>query len=132
MHAQLEKFFVDNCLAPQLAAMLSALGVDVIHIADVAELERDAEDIVWIPWVASHARVALTLDTKMSTRPHEKEALRRAGLRVVYLADGVANLKFWLQARFLVSHCEDIEREVSKLQVGECIRVRMRGRIERR
>jgi predicted nuclease of predicted toxin-antitoxin system len=131
MPRQPERYFFDNCLAPQLAAMLKALDVDALHIADVGEeLPRDSADIDWMPWVAKSGRVAVTLDNRIATRPHEKKILQETQLRVVFLAKGVANLDFWAQARFLINQWQKIEASVERLKPGRCVRVTMRGSVE--
>jgi hypothetical protein len=127
-------FFFDANLSPRIARALCALGEDVRHIRDCGELNIafDSPDETWMPIVAKHGWIALTLDTNISKRNRaERKALLDCGLRVVFLAENFsrAHRELFAQAAFFCRHWRALVAAVERARPGDCFRMTESGKI---
>lgn len=104
------RFFVDeNTLA--LGKVMAELRDDtaVIGKPPVGHvLWRGMADVEWIPVVAARGWIAITVDHRLRTRPHEARLAHDHGLKCVNLR-GAGNLSRWSQLVRVVSHWESVE-----------------------
>ncbi len=81
------KYFLDNCLSPKYAAMLTALsepGTDVVALRHYYPVnEKDKE---WIPEVGTNGWILITKDRKQRSKPEERRALVENSVTAFYLA----------------------------------------------
>jgi predicted nuclease of predicted toxin-antitoxin system len=88
------KLLVDAQLPPSLAALLSQLGHDAVHLFDIAPANAD-DSAIW-QLAKREQRVIVTKDEDFATRVK----LRPEGLQVVWLRVGNCSrseLKQWLE-----------------------------------
>ena len=113
------QFFVDeNTLA--LGRVIAALRNDIAVIGEAPIdhlLRRGMDDVEWIPIVAGHGWVVITIDHHLRTRPHEARLAARYGLKCVNLR-GAGNLSRWDQLVRLARHWDALEEHVEKHPVG--------------
>ena len=81
-------FFVDRCLGRKIVEALRAEGLRVESHED--HFDDSAEDTHWIKKVGSKKWVALTKDSKIAKKQHERRAVIDANLRIFTLSN--ANL----------------------------------------
>jgi hypothetical protein len=124
-------YFFDNNLSYRYANMLRAIRQDVVHIAKVRDFHRDDPDAVWMPKVAARGWTAITLDERIRRIAVEEMVRAKAGLRVVFLAEGFLHQPFLDQARFLISAWPEILKQTEKSKPGECFRVTAQRKVVR-
>ena len=88
------KFLVDAQLPPSLAALLSQLGYDAVHVFDVAAANAD-DRAIW-ELATRDQRIIITKDEDFAVRAK----LRPQGLQVVWLRVGNCSrseLSAWIE-----------------------------------
>lgn len=130
------KYFFDNCVSPKVIDILRLAGAEdngdeFVHIMHVDGLSRDDADVKWIPLVAAREWVAITVDHRIKSRPHERAALDEARMRVVFLPKGYVDLSRWDQTCFILNNWRAIAKEASRCRAGDRFIVRMNGKVER-
>jgi hypothetical protein len=133
-------FFFDNCISHKIVEILK-LAADardptkLVHVRDVEAFKehggRGVLDTIWIPYVAKQGWIAVTVDKRVKTKPHERELVESTGIRMVHIAGGFEQLPRWPQIRWFVNHWEDIAKETAKCKEGEQFTVRMNGKAEK-
>lgn len=97
------KFFVDNNLPPPLARAMHALcepfGHETWHLKQ--KFSQDAVDPDWIAALSSEGGWSVITHDKLN-KGLEREALRRAGLIVLFLDKSWSHQRFWDKAHNLV------------------------------
>lgn len=72
-------FFIDHCLGRKLVVgRLKAAGADARALVDEG-FSENAEDVEWLPIVASRGWAIVTKDKRIGKRPLEREAIISAG-----------------------------------------------------
>lgn len=99
------RFMFDRCCPRRLAWVIAAYEEvhSVRFFDDDARFDKRTPDIDWIRTLAADPTWAVvTMDSKILTRPHEREALRTSGLKYFLLGKGWMRMRFHDQAwRFL-------------------------------
>lgn len=117
--ASLLRFYVDES-ALGLGEALTVAHKDTVHAGHPllpATCRLGADDVEWIPEVASRRFVVFLRDKRVRTRPVEIATLRAAGLRVFWLA-GKQDLSTWGYLTRVVNHWDMIERAVGSRGAG--------------
>jgi hypothetical protein len=104
-------FFDENSLGVALA--LRHVRGDVTWPGAPDDLvPAGARDTEWLPVVGAAKLVVLTRDKRIRTRPVEREALLRHGVRACFLTSG-GNLDMFAQLRLWLRHWDAIEELVA-------------------
>jgi hypothetical protein len=81
-------FFIDHCLGTEAVAQrLRSEGVEARVMVDEG-FAQDAEDVSWLPLVASRGWAILTKDKRIRRRPLEHQAIVASGAGAFILAAG--------------------------------------------
>ena len=122
------KFLIDNNLPPALAKALHELSlvewdgkVEVIHLR--ARFAQDTTDEMWITDLAKNGDWSVITQDKLK-KGLEREALRRAGLKVFMLDNSWTNHQFWDKATHLVRWWPAIVEQADRINGGAAFRVR--------
>lgn len=99
------RFFFDNNISPRIARAIGCLADfdrdQVVHLKE--QFPSNTVDTVWIPALAEEKSwIIVSGDSKIRTKPMEREAFARAGLTTFFFAKGWMNTSFWGQAALLV------------------------------
>ncbi len=126
-------YFFDACIAPRHVEILALMhGDDVLlHMFNVEGFDRDDEDVVWIPKVASLGYVLVTTDNAQRRKVVEATLRESVKIRTVFLPGGFSQLCLVPQARFLVKEWEGIAKETRSCREGETFLVSMNGKVRR-
>jgi hypothetical protein len=124
-------YFFDNNLSFRYANMLRAIRQDVVHIAKTRGFHRDDPDAVWMPKVAAQGWIAVTLDERIRRIAVEEMIHAKAGLRVVFLAEGFLHHSFLDQAKFLINAWPEVLKGTEKSKPGQCFKVTAQKKVVR-
>jgi len=123
------KYFLDNCLSPRYARMLSAL-----EIGDVTSLrEHYAENLadeIWIPELGKNGWVLIGKDREQLKKPEQRQALITNGVTAFYLAKGYDHLPLNEIAWRLVRCWPMITAMAERSRKGGLFLVQLNGKIE--
>lgn len=119
------KFFIDNNLPPPLAHALRELSKPddhvVIHLKD--RFTANTLDTVWINDLSEEEGwIVITHDSL--NKGLEREALRRAGLMVLFLDKSWKDHKFWEKAHNLVKWWPRIVEQAGGIHGGAAFQVK--------
>jgi len=120
-------YFFDANVSSNLAQMLRALGVPVVHLYQ--HFRKDAPDEQWIPWVGKQGWVIITNDGRILKNPAERAALERANIKAVFLFRGFSQMKRWPQARWLLRWWPRITNAVCQVAPGTNLYINRMGRV---
>lgn len=120
-------YFFDANVSSNLARMLQALGVPVVHLYQ--HFRKDAPDLQWIPWVGKRGWVIVTNDGRILQKPSERSALRRANIRAVFIFGMFSQMERWAQACWLLRWWPRIKAAVRQARPGTNLYVNRMGRI---
>jgi len=121
-------YFFDNNISPDLVKILRLLGVNGVALRERFSPETPDED--YLSFVAQQGWVLVTCDLRIRTRPPEAAALKRAGIRAVFIGNFFPNLSIWEQALWLVKNWRQIDGIVATRRPGTICSVKRRGRID--
>lgn len=130
--------FVDNNASPLLAATLHPLlernGTRAVHIRHVEALGPRATDVMWIQYLHQQVGewIALSGDLRMAKNRPEREALRSAKARVLFLSKGFLKQPVHRQCALLLWNWPQIEQHMAPLvppvllEIGPRIRLSLK------
>lgn len=107
------KFFLDNNMPSKLAAVLRAMELEVVHLREHYG-RGDIADEQWMTEVAKLGWPALTYDRKIAAKPSERDALRSAGLIIVFVKPAVLHWPEKKQVAFFIEHWDAMTDVVEK------------------
>jgi hypothetical protein len=105
----------------QIGEALKALGVELTHI-NHTNLPDGCQDVIWMPYAAKNGFVAVTADSRILSRPAERECRRAHGLSTVFFTK-IQTFKLWDQAYQIVKAWPEVEKWSRKANVGDCCKV---------
>lgn len=124
------RFFFDNNVSGRIAHALHSLADfdrdEVVHLRD--RFPPETIDIDWIPALAEEKSwVILSGDSRIRSRPAERQAFMKAGLTTFFFAKGWMNTPFWDQAALLVRWWPRIREQANLVAAGSFFEVPHRG-----
>jgi hypothetical protein len=124
------KYFFDNDISYRFAEMLSALGVDAVALRHL--YPTDVKDIAFLGELKTKHRVDVFIsdDSAQRINPIEAALLRQSGVTCLHFNQFWGKLKFWQQAKWLVSHWEKIDGFARGVVAGTCADLKANGRAE--
>lgn len=111
------KFFLDNNMPLKLAAVLRAMDLEVVHLRDHYG-RGDITDEQWMLDIAKVGWPALTYDRKIAAKPSERDALKAAGLTIIFVKQSVLHLPEKQQVSFFIGHWDAMVEVVSLARPG--------------
>jgi hypothetical protein len=94
------KYFLDNNISYKFAKMLAALDCDVVALRE--SFSTDITDEKLLTQLAGRDIVFVTGDRMMLRRPQELQALKIAGISVLFLGPFWSKMGFWRQAEWWI------------------------------
>lgn len=102
------KYFFDNDISTRLAKMLSALGVEAVHLRDV--YPPDTKDVVFLADLAKgEFDVFISNNSSQRRIPQEAALVKSAGIICLYFNPFWGRMKLWEQAHWLVKNWPKID-----------------------
>ena len=125
------KFFLDNCIAPVFAKVLSILaerqGHLIVHLRD--KFPNYTKDPEWIRALAEEGDwVIVSGDPRISRGKAERQAWQESRLTAFFFGDGWASRKYWKQAEDLVHWWPEIVLEAEKAPKGKGFLIPLNGK----
>jgi len=118
----------DNTFPPQLARILSILGVSTKHLQD--EFSPDTPDTEWISEVGLQGWIVVTGDRGISKKPAERKALEEANVVTVFMAKGFTTKPIFELVALIIRWWPDIERAVVRVRPGTSLQVNPNGKVD--
>ena len=124
--------FLDNCLAPRHALSLQPLFAPEHHFEHLRDrFSPGVSDEEWLERLGLEGGwIVISGDDRIRRTPHEREAWRRSGLTVFFLAKGWMHLPLPAQHARLTLCMEDILETARRHPKGKGFVVTVRGKIE--
>ncbi len=122
------RFFFDNCIAPQLARVMLALGEQTLHLRD--QFQPDTDDVDWLAWVGEQRLVLVTTDLNIMAKRAEYSALSDAGVVAFFLAKGFHNRSLIAQAEHLCKVWPGIKAAAVIARPGTAHEVQENGKVK--
>lgn len=110
-------FFLDNNMPYKLAAVLQAMELEVVHLRDHYG-RGDVPDEKWMPEIAALGWTALTYDRKIAVKPSERDALKAAGLTIVFVKPAILHWPEKKQVAFFIEHWDEMVAVVRGSRAG--------------
>ncbi len=111
------KFFLDNNMPLKLAGVLRAMDLEVVHLREHYD-RADITDEQWMTDIGKLGWPALTYDRKIAAKPSEREALKAAGLTIVFVKNSILHLPEKKQVAFFIEHWDTMVEEVARARAG--------------
>ena len=86
------KFFLDNMISPKFARALREVGKDVMALRE--RFPKDTSDEKWLTEISRESAVVITVDRRIRTRPHERQALSQGKITIFFLGRFFAKTLF--------------------------------------
>jgi predicted nuclease of predicted toxin-antitoxin system len=123
-------FFFDAHFSPRLCDALAALGIDAHHVR--RELGDAAGDPGWIGLAGERSWVIVTCDFKIRTRQAEREALRQAGVSMLFVRQAALfRSNATLQMGWFCQHHARIVQAIEAAPRGTHVEIGVRGGVKR-
>ena len=113
-------------ISHRFAEALHALGKDVTALRYV--LPEDASDVELLRKLQADGSVLVTVDQRIRSRPHEREALHAT--TAFFIAPFFLKQKFWAQAVWLIRYWPRLEEVAMAMAGGTCIFVQQNGKMQ--
>ena len=126
-------FFLDNCVPIGLAQILKIAQCDVVHFQEVwpdSQFPDGVDDVDWIPEIGRRGWIIVSADPKITTRPPEVAALKKAHVVAFFIYKGFTEKLIFEQARWLFRSWERIEHEAHGASKGNYFEVRSDGAVK--
>lgn len=121
-------FFFDNTFPPQIARILSILGVDARHLQD--DFAPDTDDVDWIPGIGRRGWVVITGDRGIAKKPAERRVLEEANVIAVFMAKGFTSKPIFELVSSFIRWWPEVERAVSRVKPGTSLEVNPNGKVD--
>lgn len=112
------RFFFDRCCPVKLAAVMKAFEDDheVRHFSEDSRFTDTEDDVVWIPRLAADKAgwVVVSMDGKILKKPHERQALRDAGLPFFLLGSAWMHMSMCDKCWKLIKAWPDVVRTAAE------------------
>jgi hypothetical protein len=102
-------FYVDASVPIAVRRALADVRDDVVHAGQAGKPKENTADRDWLPVAGRNEWVVIKRDKKIRTRPWERDALIRAGVRTFCMTGG-GNYTRWDTLRLLATRWERIEQ----------------------
>ena len=121
------KYLIDNNLPPKLAHALRELcsydqSVEVFALSD--KFKSSTKDIDWITELTKDSGWVVVSQDRFKKGDAEKEALRRSGLTVFFLAKQWSQEQYWSKAHNLVRWWPSIMEQAERMTGGSAFKVK--------
>jgi len=121
-------FFFDENISPRVAAALAALDFPVTHLLD--HLPQGTPDKDFFPYIGEQGWVLVTQDKRIRKRPHERIAMRKAGLGA-FILTGQADKTISEMTMLLLKHMPEMMKLSMKHEPPYIFGIPDRGKIGR-
>ena len=106
--------------------MLKVLEVDATALQD--EFAVSIEDPDFLEGLRNRFDVYVTYDHAQKNRRNEARAIRESGVTALWFAPFWGKLKFWDQAKWLITHWQGIQSFCKVIEPGTCAELKANGR----
>lgn len=120
------KYFFDNCISYRFVDALRALDKDVTHLK--REFAENVQDPEFLRELKNRHDVYVTYDHKQRTRLAEAAAIKESGVTALWFGPFWGKMEFWPQAKWIITHWEQIERFAESVVPGTCAEIKQGGR----
>ena len=125
------KYFLDNCLSPKYAAMLTAVSAtDTVVMALRQEYEESTPDEEWIPKLGANGWVLISKDREQRKKPELRKALAQNRVTAFYLAKSFDHQPLMEVAWRLVKYWSKITHMGQNSRKGSQFLVDINGGVE--
>ncbi|MBU0609205.1 MAG: hypothetical protein KKI08_15065 [Armatimonadetes bacterium] len=120
-------FFFDRCVSKKIVDALKCLGIDAIHLDSVFGRGVKVEDREWIVTCGLMGWVAITCDCWIFKNAPELEAVRRARIVSVFIAESFSNLSGWDKYLWLINNWQKITASAEGAGAGTILHMAKTG-----
>jgi len=125
-------FLFDNDISFRIVNALKELVPPGQHELKAlrSEFAENARDIDWIPVAGEKNWIVVSKDVRQKRRPLEREALKKNGVRAIYIRQRATNLEIYAEAARIIRCWPTIAGWGSKAKAGEQVKLTTEDKVE--